>query len=62
MEKSVLVAANKCSIDEKSFFMDNGLSITDGPFYLDRDCEKILNSISGAGAGQNIVSFAIGME
>ena len=24
--------------------------------------EKILNLISGAGAGQNIVSFAIGME
>lgn len=31
-------------------------------FYLHGNREKILNLISGAGAGQNIVSFAIGME
>lgn len=42
--------------------MEKGLSFTDSPFYLDRNCKKILNLISGAGAGQNIVSFAIGME
>lgn len=42
--------------------MEKGLSFTDSLFYLHGNREKILNLISGAGAGQNIVSFAIGME